>query len=282
MECYYQPRYTAVDKYFPRDLSDQAMAYFNPWMFGFARPPPQRGARLWKPGEDFLQNTFHFPSFRDLPHENEIEEGYWKCDDTGVFVPACTWFFMAEITYDECSQIPFLRNRVAVRDRVGHEEIPIYFYPEEGFFDFKTLKKGSTILVANGQKHNFLDLSIGLRIEQLDTVSVAPCSMGDLFSLSQTYHENKGTKCWACGETSVVAGSSSEAASSSVEELKKCGACKVACYCCKECQTKHWKERHKRSCKAMPIFTKLTKIDYTKHDTTAFLGPAHFIPGLLR
>ena len=261
------------------------MAYFNPRMFGYARPPPfqQRAtkSKYWKPGQDFLQNKFHFPSFVELPHENDIQEGYWKCDHNRVYVPACTWFFMAEITNDEVSQIPFLRNRVAVRDRDGQEEIPIYFYPEEGAFDFKLLKTGNTILVVNAQKHDFLDLSIGLRIEALDSVSVAPCSMADLFTLSRTYHENKETKCWSCsadqtGETEATAGATSSG------ELKKCAACKVARYCSKECQTEHWKKCHKKSCKAMPVFIKLTKINYSKFDTTAFLGPAHFIPGLPR
>lgn len=256
-------------------------------MFGFAKPPFRRG--VWKVGEDFLQNSFHFPSFSDLPHENDVQEGYWKCDCNGVFVPACTWFFMAEITNDEYSQIPFLRNQVRVKDRDGREEIPIYFYPEEGYFDFKMLKKGYTLLVANGQKHNFLDLSVGLRIEVLDTVTVAPCSMDDLINLSKTYHDCKDKMCWTCGRggreevaTKVPerAAAVEGTACSSKEELKKCGACKMARYCSKECQTKHWKEGHKRTCKAMPVFIKLTKINYSKYDTTALLGPAHFIPGL--
>ena len=269
------------------------MAYFNPWMFGHARAPfggQRHRPTIWKQGEDFLQNTFHFPSFRDLPHENDIEEGYWKCDHSGVYVPACTWFFMAEITNDECSQSPFLRNQVRVTDRAGQRDIPIYFYPEGGLFDFKLLKKGRTILVANGQKHDFLDLSIGLRIEELDTVSVAPCSMDQLLTLSEMYHANKDKKCWLCGKggggtglSQMTGAEGSSGANASAEELKKCGACRVAHYCSKECQERHWKEGgHKRTCKAMPVFTKLTKINYFIYDSTAFLGPAHFVPGLSR
>ena len=269
------------------------MASFNPWMFGgYTAGAPFSGQRQnWKQGEDFLQNIFHFPSFRDLPHENDLNEGYWQCDQSGVYVPACTWFFMAEITNDECSQNAFLRNQIRVTDRAGQRDIPIYFYPEGGLFDFKLLKKGSTILVANGQKHYFLDLSIVLRIEELDTVSVAPCSMAQLLTLSRTYHANKDNKCWLCGkrgESSKESSQMTEAHSSSgaginAEDLKKCGACRVARYCSKECQAKHWKEGgHKRTCKAMPVFTKLTKINYSIYDDTAFLGPAHFIPGLSR
>lgn len=229
---------------------------------------------IWKPGQDFLQNTFHFPSFTRLPHENEVEDGYWKPDHYGVFRPACTWFFMAEITFDETSQIPFLRNRVGVRDRAGMENIPIYFYPEGGFFDFKTLKKGNTIFVTDGQKHHFLDLTIGLRIEQLDTVAVAPCSMSNLLLLSKLYHEKKDTKCWCCGEEEDTTASPPVASSAADSEtLKKCGACKMARYCSKVCQKKHWKEIHKVTCKAVPIFRKLTTINYTKSDQRASWGP---------
>lgn len=111
--------------------------------------------------------------------------------------------------------------------------------------------------------------------------------MDDLISLSKTYHECKDAKCWTCGRGEVAtktpesaAGVSEETAGSCDEVLKKCGACKMARYCSKDCQTRHWKEGHKRTCKAMPVFIKLTKINYSKYDITALLGPAHFIPGL--
>ena len=258
-------------------------------MFRRGRSAFRAGERptVWKQGEDFLQNTLHFPSFGDLPHENDVDEDYWKQNLSGVYVPACTWFFMAEITEDEYAQIPFLRNQVVVTDRAGQRGVPIYFYPQSGSFDFKLLKKGSTILVVNGQKHNFLDLSIGLRIEDLDSVSVAPCSMDALLNLSTIYHASKDTKCWLCGigggksKSSLTTGASNGC--SGQEELKKCGACRVARYCSKECQARHWKEGgHKRTCKALPVFIKLTNVDYSRYDTNAYLGPAHFVPGLAK
>ena len=249
---------------------------------GWFGGPPSRSSlsrvatRYWKPGEDFLQNSFHFPSFKNLPHENSLEYGYWERDNLGRHTPACIWFFMAEIVNAEASQSSFLRNRVDVRDRDGGE-CPIFFYPKDlGDFDFKTLKKGSTILVTNGQKHNFLDLSVGLRIEYLDCASVMPCSMSDLLQLSNVYHTKKGTRCWSCSTLSTSASVSSSdgdraSAVGSGNKLKKCAACKMAVYCSRSCQIKDWKEGHKRTCKAMPLFHKLTLIDFLKYDDGAFL-----------
>ena len=238
----------------------------------------------WRPGEDFLQNTFHFPSFKELPCEGQLVKAYWKQNKKKGLTPACTWFFMGEITNDEYSQVSFLHNRVLVSDREGQDNVPIAFYPEKGFIDYKMLKNCNTIFVASAQQHNFLDSTIGLRVEDLNTVSIAPCTIEEMFALSQTYHECKETRCWWCGAgvcPSCVA--TGRASSNDGEEgLKKCSACKVARYCSKECQYYDWKEGgHKWCCKAMPIFLKLTKINYTKFDTTALLGPAHFIPGLL-
>lgn len=32
------------------------------------------------------------------------------------------------------------------------------------------------------------------------------------------------------------------------EGLKRCARCKLACYCSRECQKKHWKAGHKTNC----------------------------------
>ncbi len=286
------------------DSSDLELDYSDPESDDEPLP-----ACFLKPGEDFLRNTFHFPSFRDLPHENDVEYGYWKESRLGVYQPGCRWFFMAEITNNETSHIHFLRHRVAVRDRAGRNNINISFYAKKGRFDYRTLKKGSTILVTNGQQHNFLDFSVGLRIENLDSTRVAPCSMRELLQLSKQYHERKDAKCWSCGcsaadlattvaatgatvaatgatvaatvaatgatvattgatvaaTSATVAATGATVAAGGATELKKCAVCRMAHYCSKACQMKDWREGgHKRMCKAVPIFRKLTKVDYTR------------------
>ena len=214
--------------------------------------------------EDILKNEFYFPSFRDLGTDNDLDFRYWKEDRTGTWVQACTWCFLGEITNDELSQVPFLRNRVFVRDRRGEDDIPISFYPERGFFDFKLLKKGHTVCVMLAERHHFLDMTTGLRIESLDTIKVIPCGLDDLFTLSTFYSQCKNA-CWACGKKASGDGEGAVG-------LKKCGACHTAQYCCKQCQVKDWKERHRRWCKALPEFLKMTKIDYSTYNEHALFG----------
>ena len=211
--------------------------------------------------EDIFANEYYFPSFQDLGIDNDLHLQYWYKSSSGVYTQACTWCFLGEVTNDEVSQIPFLRNRVLVRDRRGQENIPISFYPEDGVFDFKTLKKGHTICVMLAEKHHFMDLTIGLRIENLDTVKVIPCGLDNLLTLSKCYSQCSEI-CWRCGKKDGEGGVS----------LKKCGSCKVARYCNKDCQTKHWKEKHRIVCKVMPEFLKMTRIDYSKYNEDALFG----------
>ena len=114
------------------------------------------------------------------------------------------------------------------------------------------------------EKHIFLDLQIGLRIEDLDTIKVIPCSLDELFAISRAYSQCQNA-CWTCKkqDRSVVA---------DCVNLRKCAACHVAQYCCKECQVKDWKERHRGWCKALPEFLKMAKIDYSTYNEQTLFG----------
>ena len=217
---------------------------------------------------DILQNELYFPAFRDLGDKNDLHDKYWVEDDQipDRWVQAITWCFLAEITNDDFSQMSFLRNRILVRDRRGRSNIPVSFYPNRGLFDFKTLKKGRTICVMLAEKHKFLDMTVGLCIEGLDTVKVIPCGLSDLFAMS-TFCSQCKHACWACAKKNTDNGESAAAV-----DLKKCSACHTAEYCGKECQEKDWKERHRRWCKALPEFLKLTKIDYSKYNECSLFG----------
>ncbi len=213
--------------------------------------------------EDILANEFYFPAFNDLCDENDLASRYWYEETPDSYTQACTWCFLGEITNDEASQIagPMFRNRVYVRDRSGHDSIPITFHPNRGFFDFKTLRKGHTICVMLAEQHYFMDGTVGFRIEGLDLVKVIPCTLTDLLALSTTYSKCCDTRiCWQCEHKAD-------------KQLEKCSACKLARYCNVECQTTDWKQTHKRWCKAIPEFIKMTRIDYSQYDENALFGP---------
>ena len=189
---------------------------------------------------DIFNNPLHFPPFDQL-----------LCDDVGSLSGsyAHTWCFVGEITWDQPDIGEYIRKGAMVTDRDGKCHIPIYYYPKTGRFDYDTLKIGHTFCAMLAQQHHFLDMSTGLRIEDLDLVKVIPCSLDNLFAISTRFSKCADVSCWGCGETPAAG-------------LKKCVSCGVACYCGKDCQTKDWKECHKKWCKAIPEFIKLTKVDY--------------------
>ena len=221
-------------------------------------------------GADLLKSTFYTPAFDELPKEINFDNYCSK--RKGI-----NWLFMAEITNDDYLQESgFMRhNQVLVCDRTGKDNILVLFYHTDGDFNFTLLKKGHTIFLLQAMKYHFRDGNIGFRIEDLSTVFVVPCSMKDVLALSALYHDRKDAKCWSCSKkqsdsneeigASTAAGSgtstpSADSSKSACVKLKKCTACNVAHYCSKKCQATDWKERHRRWCKVIPHFIKLTTL----------------------
>lgn len=180
---------------------------------------------------------------------------------------------MGEITDDTLSQIPghMFRNRVLVCDRMGKDNIPVQFYHHDSDrksrakakeFDFTSLRKGHTLFILQAVRHHYKDGTIGFRIEDLSTVFTVPCNMKDVLAISSLYYNYNGQKCWTCGKEKAVSAPNEQATQTSQDDvtLKKCGKCMVARYCCKECQVKDWKQCHRKWCRAIPHFMKLTKL----------------------
>ena len=200
-----------------------------------------------------LRYSKHFPSFQDLPEDNDLNWDYYGDGITGVFQPLRHWCFLGEITNDDTAQYSFLRNRVWVRDVKEHDNIPVAFYPEDGAFDFTGLKTGNTLCIRYAESHRFLDLTFGIREEHLNFAMTIRANLATLLEISDFNPKAKTAECWSCGAKEAAA-------------LKKCGKCRMAQYCNKECQTNDWVTRHKKWCKAMPGFMKLTAIDYGHWD----------------
>ena len=133
-----------------------------------------------------LRDEKAFPSFEECPHENDIPYVYYREREPGLYAPIRHWCFLGEIT----DILVFNRLCLWVKDRRG-DTVPANFHLDPpqigrvftpGMSNFpvhrnvpKSLTdKGNTIAILYGQQHNFMDGSIGFRIEDADFVQVRP------------------------------------------------------------------------------------------------------------
>lgn len=185
-----------------------------------------------------LRNYRYFPNFKSLP---TIHFPIYIYDDFGVEREASSWFFLAEVIDDSTAQMAFARNRVSAKDIDGNQ-FYIAFYPEEGKFDFATLKRGSVVRIDNGESKLFLDGTCGLRIEDLDSIRAYPISFDKLKKIDEMVANEEISltpeECWACHKMKTEP----------EVRLSVCGRCKFASYCSQDCQKEDW-TNHKVSCK---------------------------------
>ncbi len=90
---------------------------------------------------------------------------------TTNYSPGRHWCLFGEITDVES----FLRLRLIVRDRLGKDFV-VAFYPDHGEdVDSKRYQKGYTVAILYAHQHGFLDQTMGIRQEDLDTIQVRNC-----------------------------------------------------------------------------------------------------------
>lgn len=130
----------------------------------------------------------HFPSYKQLPHDNDLNEDYYSLDGrSGVYRPGMHWCYIAEIIRDDT----FVRPMFLVKDKEGHEsrvafhlegrtgpmirQIPPQFGAvEPPSFNKVPCKVGNTICIMYANQHDFADFTHGIRVEERDTVTVGP------------------------------------------------------------------------------------------------------------
>lgn len=208
-----------------------------------------------------LQNKINFPPFFNVPDENNIDTDYYHTEDGRYFQTKIHWCFIGEITDDAHSQLTYFRNRVLVKDLAGQNNIPIAFYPDPDdtrkYFDFTELKKGNTVCIRYAKKHNFLDMTVGFRVECLNYVKVIKCSLDTLRKISALDPTNRPKLCWTCGSSESKSGM----------KLLSCQQCKYAKYCGRDCQKSDWK-KHKKFCRHIQGYAVLVSLadrEFTKH-----------------
>jgi len=183
-----------------------------------------------------LANHTMFPAYGDLP--GEVDDAYHRPRTE-------PWFLVAEVK----SVNAVFRYVADTVTRFG-ESVRIAFYPDNNAqprtFQYLDILPGCTMLVSNARQHFFLDGSVGLRIEDLDTVYVFPVPSQTLLAESRKLLRLSRTSCFGC--------------EGSPEKTSKCSKCRLARYCGVECQAAHWKQSHKQLCSQFPKLNELTQL----------------------
>ena len=118
-----------------------------------------------------LRNDRAFPTFDSCPDEDDVDLGYYASEGEFYFRPRRHWCLLGEIVRVE----HFLRLRLSIRDKSG-QEFPIAFHFDNGDLDRldpSRYRTGHTIAVLYPHRHGFLDLTVGIRQEKIDTVQVS-------------------------------------------------------------------------------------------------------------
>ncbi|KAG1774395.1 hypothetical protein EV702DRAFT_1270011 [Suillus placidus] len=185
-----------------------------------------------KTSKSLLRNSIKFPTFRDLPDENDVDPTYY---DEGPyrFAPRQHWCFLGEIvgSYGLC------RALLRVKDKDG-QTIGQALVPQ--------IKEGHTVAVLYGEQHGFLDMTVGIRVEEASIIKIIPCSLEQLLKASDDVAarnlNSQSRCCGSCGKEENTSGNT---------YLRLCSRCKQASYCGEVCQKKAWVDGHKADCKAL-------------------------------
>mmetsp|Transcript_30033 Transcript_30033/g.69282 ORF Transcript_30033/g.69282 Transcript_30033/m.69282 type:complete len:331 (-) Transcript_30033:9-1001(-) len=208
-----------------------------------------------------FRNHNQFPPFHHLPFIEDPDVDYFRQDPyTGIFYPRRHWALVGTIEKVEF----FIRPRASIVTNFA-ERVLVNFHLESALcpdgFGWDELKVGSSMVILYAERKTFLDMSVGIRQESPETVMVFPVSLPDLNKNYEAIqaHVNRSSsssssarRCFACGEEETVG-----------LKTKRCGACKVAQYCGRDCQISHWKESHKQLCPYFRMLAWLACIDFS-------------------
>ncbi|KAF8879457.1 hypothetical protein BD779DRAFT_1676369 [Infundibulicybe gibba] len=187
-------------------------------------------------GTPNLRNRAHFPSFLELPDDEDIPSDYYQPDIyTGVYHPRKHWCFFAEII----KQVPWpFRPMYRVRDVVGRELLVAFHLEDRVLFP-----------------HYFADGQVGIRVEAEEMFTICdsyffvfPYNLKTLLSMSDKI-QSTSTACSTCGKDSNL----------------RCVHCHAR-YCDKKCQTADWKQGHKKECPMKCQIMGLGSFDWKRFD----------------
>ncbi|OTB15756.1 hypothetical protein K445DRAFT_101230 [Daldinia sp. EC12] len=173
--------------------------------------------------QSFMDRQY-FPFFPDCPEEYSWDDRYLVEVGEGDGVNRKHWCLLGQIMQADT----ILRPRIVAKDRDGNSFV-VAFYPNDSNDMprlLKNFKVGNTIAIFYPVVHQFLDGTMGVRVEDTDEVSIIPLGLGDVLKMNDqvvqfTVTEATLRRCHGCG---ALKG-----------KLNACGKCKLFHYCDKVC-----------------------------------------------
>ncbi|KAK7418595.1 hypothetical protein QQZ08_011179 [Neonectria magnoliae] len=220
---------TSVDD-IPHDLD---ATEFEDWLW--------RREKRHEPGQPVdLRNRATFPSFMELPDENDVDEDFFKSNDGVNYKPRRHWCFLAEIV----DYGALLRLQMTIKD-VSGETLPLFFHTDGrgGEISPSQTHKGYTVAILYAQQHAFAFSEPGIRHEDPPLIKIFPISLDNLLALSDRVQRFSSTKdqirtCHGCDKRATC--------------LKNCARCSMFWYCDADCQKVGWLDKgHKADCKLL-------------------------------
>eukprot|EP00438_Fugacium_kawagutii_P003679 Skav224249 [mRNA] locus=scaffold939:1530408:1551050:- [translate_table: standard] len=199
-------------------------------------PPPSPAKDLH---ELSLKDRRRFLTFADLPWDSDLEVGNPFSEGSRH------WCLVAEI--EDVGF--FLRVRLHLRD-IDNMQFKLHVHIKDPFSTMKLedIQKGNTVAVLCAEKHAFMDVTVGIRQENPDTIYIFRCSHQTLIQESAKLTAAK-TVCFGCGASGA---------------RQHCLRCHCSVYCNKECQRKHWLSCHKQLCSQMLTLKNLLNMDFSR------------------
>lgn len=137
-----------------------------------------------------------FVTFEELPHENDINLDFYRTSDGWFYSPRRHWCLLAEIVRVDT----FLRLRLNVRDRNGAQfQIAIHTEGRGTEYSQHLLIPGNTFAILYAHRHAFLDLTMGIRQEEKQTLQVFDCRK------NASYHRTKSSRSFQWISTASAA-----------------------------------------------------------------------------
>ena len=115
-----------------------------------------------------LCSAVSFPRWRFVTDEHDPSLTYFTDPyESAVIKPRRHWTLLSEIVDSSMVGMGIGRNRVQLRDRSGVQHAALFY--QDGDIDARLLlrSQGLVLAVRYAEKHGFMDMTIGLRIEHL-------------------------------------------------------------------------------------------------------------------